>query len=142
MAELKTRPNDASVDDFLGSVDNEDRRDDARHVMSIMQRTTQEPPKMWGDRMIGFGSYRYRYASGRQGDWPVIGLSPGKRNLTLYIMPGFDGYQALLEGLGKHRRGKSCLYVNSLRDIDMSVLEELIRESVAEMRRRYPGDDA
>ena len=138
MAELKTRPNNASVDEFLDGVENASRREDARCVLAIMQRATHEAPRMWGERIVGFGSYHYRYASGHEGDWPLIGLSPGKRNLTLYIMPGFDGCQSLLARLGKHRTGKSCLYVNKLRDIDMSVLEELIRQAVADMRRRYP----
>lgn len=138
MAALKTRPGDASVDAFLDSVDNEDRRQDARRVAAMMQRATQEPPRMWGDRIVGFGSYHYTYASGREGDWPLTGLSPAKRHLTLYIMPGFDDYQGLLAALGKHRTGKSCLYVNRLQDVDMQILEDLVRRSVADMRRRYP----
>ena len=138
MAALKTGPGDASVDAFLDSVDNENRREDARRVIAMMQRATQEPPRMWGERIVGFGSYHYAYASGREGDWPLVGLSPGKRNLTLYIMPGFDDYQGLLAKLGRHRTGKSCLYVNNLQDIDMRVLEELVRQSAADMRKRYP----
>lgn len=138
MAALKTRPTNASVDAFLEGVDHDDRREDARRLLAMMQRVTQEPPRMWGDRIVGFGSYHYRYASGREGDWPLVGLSPGKRNLTLYIMPGFDDYQSLLARLGKHRTGKSCLYLNKLQGIDMRALEELIRQSVADMRRRYP----
>ena len=137
MAALKTRPTNASVDDFLDGVDNDTRREDARRVVEIMQRATCESPRMWGDKIVGFGSYHYKYASGREGDWPLVGLSPGKRHLTLYIMPGFDSYQTLLDSLGKHRTGKSCLYLNRLRDIDMSTLEELIRQSVAEMRRGF-----
>lgn len=138
MAALKTRPTNASVDAFLDGIDPDDRREDARRLLSMMQRVTQEPPRMWGDRIVGFGSYHYRYASGREGDWPLVGLSPGKRNLTLYIMPGFDDYQPLLARLGKHRTGKSCLYLNKLQGIDMGALEDLIRQSVADMRRRYP----
>ena len=138
MAALKTRPTNASVDAFLDGVDQDDRREDARHLLALVQRVTQEPPRMWGDRIVGFGSYHYRYASGREGDWPLIGLSPGKRNLTLYIMPGFDDYQPLLAKLGKHRTGKSCLYLNRLQGIDMRALEDLVRQSVADMRRRYP----
>lgn len=138
MAALKTRPTNASVDAFLEGVDHDDRREDARRLLAMMQRVTQEPPRMWGDRIVGFGSYHYRYASGREGDWPLVGLSPGKRNLTLYIMPGFDDYQSLLARLGKHRTGKSCLYLNKLQGIDMRALEDLIRQSVADMRRRYP----
>ncbi|MDE0224495.1 MAG: DUF1801 domain-containing protein [Gammaproteobacteria bacterium] len=138
MATLKTRPTDASIETFLDSVDNEDRREDARRVLAIMGRVTGEPARMWGTRIVGFGSYHYRYASGREGDWPLTGLSPGKRNLTVYIMPGFDEYGEMLSRLGKHRTGKSCLYVNRLRDVDLNVLEEIIRQSVADMRRRYP----
>ena len=137
MATLKTRPSDASVEAFLDSVDNEDRREDARRVIAIMRQATEEPPKMWGSRLVGFGSYHYRYASGHEGDWPLTGLSPGKRNLTVYIMPGFDDYGEMLSRLGKHRTGKSCLYVNRLRDVDLNVLEEIIRQSVGDMRRRY-----
>lgn len=138
MAALKTRPTDASVDEFLNDVDHDDRREDARRLLAMMQRVTQEPPRMWGNRIVGFGTYHYRYASGHEGDWPLIGLSPGKRNLTLYIMPGFDDYQSLLARLGKHRTGKSCLYLNKLQGIDMRALEDLIQQSVADMRRRYP----
>ncbi|MDE0055305.1 MAG: DUF1801 domain-containing protein [Gammaproteobacteria bacterium] len=138
MATLKTRPTDASIETFLDSVDNEDRREDARRVLAIMGRVTGEPARMWGTRIVGFGSYHYRYASGREGDWPLTGLSLGKRNLTVYIMPGFDEYGEMLSRLGKHRTGKSCLYVNRLRDVDLNVLEEIIRQSVADMRRRYP----
>ena len=138
MAALKTRPGDASVDRFLDGVDNENRREDARRVVAMMQRVTQEPPRMWGDSIVGFGSYHYRYASGREGDWPLTGLSPAKRHLTLYIMPGFDDYQELLAKLGKHRTGKSGLYVIRLQDVDMPVLMDIIRRSVADMRRRYP----
>ncbi len=137
MATLKTRPSDASVEGFLDSVENEDRREDARRVLAIMRQVTQEPPKMWGSRLVGFGSYHYRYASDREGDWPLTGLSPGKRNLTVYVMPGFDDYGEMLSRLGKHRTGKSCLYVNRLRDVDLNVLEAIIRQSVADMRRRY-----
>lgn len=138
MAALKTRPGDSSVEAFLNAVEDDSRREDAWRVLAMMQRATQEPPRMWGDRIVGFGSYHYTYASGREGDWPLIGLSPGKRHLTLYIMPGFDDYPGLLARLGKHRTGKSCLYVNRLQDIDTHALEDLIRRSVVEMRRRYP----
>ena len=91
---------------------------------------------MWGTSIVGFGSYHYRYASGREGDWPMVGFAPRKQNLVLYIMPGFDGYGALLNRLGKYRTGRSCLYVNKLDDVDLQVLEELVRAAVAEMGRR------
>ena len=106
-------------------------------VLDLMREVTGEPPKMWGASIVGFGSYHYRYASGREGDWLVVGFAPRKQNLVIYIMPGFARYGALLARLGKFRTGKSCLYVNKLDDVDPDVLEELVRESVAEMRRRY-----
>ena len=137
MTELKTRQNDMNVDAFLNGVENPRRREDARRLLALMQEVTGELPKMWGATIVGFGSYHYRYASGREGDWPVVGFAPRKQNLVLYIMPGFTRYSALLAKLGKHRTGKSCLYVNKLDDIDPRILEELVRESVAEMKRRY-----
>ena len=96
---------------------------------------------MWGTSIVGFGSYHYRYASGREGDWPLVGFSPRKRNLVIYIMPGFSDYGALLGKLGKFRTGKSCLYVNKLDDVDLELLEELVRQSASEMKSRcgYAG---
>ena len=137
MSELKTRQNDGDVDAYLDSVENPRRRDDALRVLTLMREITGEVPRMWGSSIVGFGSYHYTYASGREGDWPVVGFAPRKQNLVLYIMPGFAGYEALLARLGKHRTGKSCLYVKKLDDIDPDVLEELVRESVADMKRRY-----
>ena len=128
---------DASVEAFLGAVENERRRSDARTVVAIMERVTGETPKMWGPSLIGFGRYHYRYASGREGDWFVTGVSPRKQALTVYIMPGFDAYPDLMGRLGKHRTGKSCLYINTLDDVDMAVLEDLIRLSVASMRETH-----
>ena len=137
MSELKTRQNDGDVDAYLNSVENPRRREDALQVLTLMREVTGEAPRMWGSSIVGFGSYHYTYASGRGGDWPVVGFAPRKQNLVLYIMPGFAGHEALLARLGKHRTGKSCLYVNKLDDIDPDVLEELVRESVADMKRRY-----
>ena len=137
MSDLKTKPNEASVDAYLDSVENPRRREDARRVLALMREITGEPPKMWGSSIVGFGSYHYTYASGREGDWPLVGFAPRKQNLVLYIMPGFARYDALLAALGKHRTGRSCLYVNKLADIDPAVLGELIRESVADMKSRY-----
>jgi hypothetical protein len=93
---------------------------------------------MWGTAIVGFGTYHYVYKSGRTGDWPVIGFSPRKQNISIYIMPGFSGYQPLMKRLGKHKVGKSCLYVKKLEDIDLNVLDRLIEVSVADMRNRYP----
>ncbi len=140
MAKLKTLRNDSDVDAFLDGVENPRRREDARRLLALMRDVTGEPPSMWGTSIVGFGSYHYRYASGREGDWPVVGFAPRKQNLVLYIMPGFGRYEDLLAKLGKHRTGKSCLYVNKLDDVDPQILEELIRESVTEMgRRALPG---
>ncbi len=130
MAELKTQRTDASVDDFLANIDDEKRREDCRTVARLMQRVTKQKPEMWGTAMVGFGSYRYKYASGRGGEWFVTGFSPRKQNLTLYIMAGFKRYDELLQKLGKHTTGKSCLYIKRLEDVDMEVLTELIQQSV------------
>ena len=134
MAELKTKATDASVEAFLNSVADEKKRADAFRVLQIMREETGEEPQMWGDSIIGFGRYHYQYASGRQGDWPLTAFSPRKANLTLYITPGFDRYEALLAGLGKFTTGKSCLYVKRLSDVDETALRELVRQSVAVMR--------
>ena len=130
MAELKTQPSDASVEDFLQRVENEQRKKDAFAVLDLMKRVTGEEPVMWGGSIIGFGSYHYKYASGREGDWLAAGFSPRKRELTLYVMSGFSKHDELMARLGKHRTGKSCLYIKTLADIDMDVLEELVRLSV------------
>ncbi len=138
MAELKTRPNDGDVDAFLATVENEKRREDCRVVMKMLARLTGEEPTMWGGSIIGFGTYDYEYDSGRTGTWPRIGCSPRKQSLTIYIMPGFDRYEEIMANLGKYRTGKSCLYVNRLEDIDLTVLEDLAEESLAYMDRTYP----
>ena len=135
MAELKTQENDSSVEAFLATVD-EKRQADARAVVAMMQQATGKPPRMWGSSIIGFDRYAYTYASGRSGEWFQVGLSPRKRNLTLYIMPGFADYDGLLSRLGKHRTGKSCLYISRLSDVDQDVLRQLITDSVAAIRAR------
>ena len=140
MSELKTKQNAASVEAFLGAVGSDRRREDSFTVLELMKRITGEEPQMWGAAIVGFGSYRYRYASGRTGEWPRIGFSPRKQSLTVYVMPGFSGYDELLSRLGKHRTGKSCLYVNKLADIDMGVLEDLIRSALDAMREKYPEE--
>lgn len=137
MAEMKTRASNASVDDFLRSIPDDARRQDCLRVLEIMKRVTGDEPKLWGAGMVGFGSYHYRYESGREGDWFVTGFSPRKANLTLYIMAGFDRYPELLARLGKFKTGKSCLYVKQLADVDEAVLTELIAASVEHMRRTY-----
>ena len=137
MSELKTKQHDGDVNEFLDAVENPRRREDSRRVLELMREVTGEPPKMWGSSIVGFGSYHYRYASGREGDWMLTGFSPRKQNLTIYIMPGFSDFTDLLAKLGKHRTSKSCLYLNKLADIDLEVLAELVRESVALMNARY-----
>ncbi len=138
MAELKTKRNQGNVDAFLGSVANEKRRQDSFAVLELMKQVTGKKPEMWGDSIVGFGSYHYKYASGREGDWFLVGFSPRAQNLTLYIMSGFDGYETLLGKLGKHTTGKSCLYVKKLEDVDMDVLKDLVRQSVAHMEKINP----
>lgn len=131
MAQLKTRPNDGSVAEFLDSVADPRRREDSRAVTTLMQEVTGEEPVMWGDSIIGFGSRGLRYASGRELDWFVVGLSPRKQALTVYVMDGFDGYSDLLGELGPHTTGKACLYLRDLGKVDTGVLRDLIERSVA-----------
>jgi hypothetical protein len=137
MSDLKTKPTDVSVAAFLDGISDERRRADCRAVATIMERATGEKPKMWGPSMVGFGQYHYRYESGREGDWFLTGFSPRKNDLTLYLLSGFDGFDELMKRLGKHKTGKSCLYVKRLSDLDLAVLEQLIVESVAQVRARY-----
>lgn len=140
MAELKTQPHDGDVDAFLDGIENERRREDARAIRRLMADVTGEKAQMWGPSMVGFGRYHYRYASGREGDWFKVGFSPRKQNLTLYIMSGFDGYEDLLDGLGKHTTGKACLYVKRLDDVDTDVLTRLIERSLAHIESTYPDE--
>jgi len=137
MTELKTKETEASVEAFLASVENDRRREDARAVTALMQNVTGLKPKMWGPSIIGFGQYHYKYDSGHEGDMCMIGLSPRKQNLVLYIMPGFKGQETMLKRLGKHKTGKSCLYLNKLADVDEDVLDAMIREAFDFMRQRY-----
>ncbi|NJB87036.1 hypothetical protein GGR26_002813 [Lewinella marina] len=135
MAENKTTPTSASPGDFLDTVEDPQKRADAYAVMNLMAEVTGEPPCMWGDSIVGFGTYRYRYASGREGEWMVTGFSPRKQNLTLYVMSGLKREEELLQQLGPHKHGKSCLYLKRLADVDREVLRELIARSVAAVRR-------
>ena len=135
-AELKTKVNDASVADFLSSVADEQKQKDSLEILKIMKQITKEEPKMWGSSIVGFGSYHYKGASGREGDWLQIGFSPRKQNITLYIIPGFERYQELMKKLGKYSTGKSCLYVKRLSDVNVDVLKELITESVKVMKKQ------
>jgi hypothetical protein len=133
MAEAKTQKNDASVEAFLNGVQHDRKRRDSFQILELMRAVTGLEPSMWGDSIVGFGTYRYKYASGREGEWPLVGFSPRKQNLTLYIMPGFDHYDGLLKDLGKFKTGKSCLYINKMEDVDREILEELVKQSVQHM---------
>lgn len=130
----KTQPTGISVSAFLAGIEDEQARKDCKAIARIMREATGESPKMWGPSIVGFGSYHYRYASGREGDWPITGFSPRKQNLTLYIMDGFAEYGSLLQRLGPHKTGKSCLYIKRLADVDLDVLRELVTRSVQHKR--------
>ena len=133
MAENKTRPTDKSVTDFLSNVDHQTRRDDSFKLLEMMAEVTDEDAVLWGS-IVGFGSYHYKYESGREGDMPLIGFSPRKQSMTVYIMPGFDEYDEMLSQLGKHKIGKACLYINKLADVDENVLRSLIKHSYDHMK--------
>lgn len=142
MATNKTLRNDGSVKEYLSSVSNERRREDALALMELMKSVTGEEPKMWGSALVGFGEYHYRYESGREGDFFLTGFAPRKQNLTVYIMPGFEHYDALLARLGKHKIGKSCLYISKLADVDQEVLGELVQRSVAHMEATHKAGES
>ncbi len=133
MAEAKTRPTGEAVAAFLGRVADEGRRKDCLAVAELMREATGAEPVMWGLSIVGFGRYRYRYASGREGEWMVMGFSPRKQDLTLYILPGLERFAPLRARLGKHRTGKSCLYVKRLADLDLAVLKELLAAAATAM---------
>ena len=137
MAANKTQPTDASVLDYINAVQHEQRKKDALEIYAIFNELLREPAVLWGDSLIGYGSYHYKYDSGREGDFFLTGFSPRKQNLSVYIMPGFKRYTELLQRFGKHKTGASCLYINKLADIDIEVLKKLIIESVAYMREKY-----
>ena len=139
MAELKTKKTTASVAEFLANVDDEKKREDSKVLLKIFTEVTQEKATMWADSIVGFGSYHYKSErSTQEGDWPLTGFSPRKQNISLYIMPGFGNYQALLKDLGKHKVSKgSCLYIKRLSDIDANVLKKLIKASVNDMKKAY-----
>ena len=135
VVELKTKRNDGDIHAFLNSISDEKKRQDSFAILKLMQEATDAKPKMWGDSIIGFGSYHYKYASGREGDWFLTGFSPRKQNLTLYIMSGFEKNETLLNKLGKYSTGKSCLYIKKIEDVDLGVLKELIEKSVDYMAK-------
>lgn len=135
MAELKTKQTDESVEDFLNRVPDEKKRKDSFAILELMKDVTKMEPKMWGTSLVGFGSYHYKYASGHEGDAGMVGFSPRKQYLTIYIVPGFDNYGDLLKKLGKYTIGKSCLYIKRLEDVDQDVLRELVKKAFDHMVR-------
>ncbi len=135
MAELKTKDTNASVEKFLNKIPDETRREDCFKIAKMMEEITGHEPKMWGPSIIGFGSFHYKYASGREGDWPIAAFSPRKQDLTVYILPGLASYGDLMQQLGKYRSAKSCLYIKRLSDVHVPTLKKLIRESIKTMKQ-------
>ena len=139
MAEQKTKPTQQSVQDFLDKIDNEQVRDDCYTLIKLMKKVTGSEPKMWGPSIIGFGKYHYKYDSGHEGDSCLTGFSPRKQNISLYVMLGILDHQDLLKELGKHKAAKGCLYIKKLDDVNMSVLEKLVKRSVDTLKKKYPA---
>ena len=137
MAENKTKPTDASVEDHIASRANEQQRSDCRELMALLAKITREPPKMWGPSIVGYGSYRYTYESGRTSEAPLAAFAIRGRELVVYVDVEGDRQQSLLSRIGKHKMGKVCLYFKRLADLDKSVLEQLVVNSIAEARRRH-----
>jgi hypothetical protein len=135
MAELKTKPTTASVETFLNKIADDTRRKDCEAVTALMQEVTGAEPEMWGPSIVGFGRYHYKYASGREGDWMLMGFSPRKGDLTLYVMPGVHEFQELLPKLGKIKTGKGCLYIKKLEDVDLKVLRKILKQALASMSK-------
>ena len=137
MAENKTKETVEPVEDFLYAVDHPTRRSDALELNEIFKEVTGFSPKMWGPAIVGYGNYHYVYDSGREGDFLATGFSPRKQNLSIYIMPGYAEFGEILGRLGKHKMGKSCLYINKLADVDTGVLKELIRAGLADLDKKW-----
>lgn len=139
MAEMKTKKTTRSVPAFLKSIKDEQVRADCQTLVAMMQAATGWKPQLWGTGLVGFGSYHYVYASGREGDWPVTAFAARKQNLTVYIMPGFAEYQDLLAKLGPHKTAVSCLYIKRLSDVHLPTLKKIVAGSVKQMKKRYPA---
>ena len=137
MAENKTKATGASVTAFINSIDDKQKRADARKVAAMMRKATGKRAKLWGPSIVGYGTYHYKYASGREGDFLMTGFSPRKQALTVYVIPGFEHFETLMKKLGKYKTGKSCLYIKRLSDVDEKILEQLINRSVKYMREHY-----
>ncbi len=130
MNDMKTKPTKVKVEDFLNAVEHPTRKKDGFELLRIMKEITKKKAIMWGPSVVGFGTYHYKYKTGREGDMPLVGFSPRKQSLSVYIMPGFEEYKDLLGKLGKHKTGKACLYINKLADVDISILKMIIKKSV------------
>ncbi|RKQ37283.1 DUF1801 domain-containing protein [Oceanobacillus halophilus] len=141
MYELKTKENDNSVLEFIEQVDNPKKREDAYKLLDIFTETTGHQAKMWGTSIIGFGSYHYKYASGHEGDAPLVGFSPRKANFSLYFATGDENRDKLLEEFGKHKTGKACVYINKIADIEVEVLKKLIIQSIEFLQETYPANN-
>ncbi|MEM6643754.1 MAG: DUF1801 domain-containing protein [Bacteroidota bacterium] len=137
MAKLKTQPNDMNVSDLLDKVLPQNKREDCIKLVKLMQEVTEEKPVMWGESIVGFGNYHFKYESGKELDWMLSGFSPRNQNLTIYIVGGFENQEDLLERIGKVKKSVGCLYVKKLADIDLSILEKMIRRSVETVKKRY-----
>jgi len=137
MTELKTHPNTSNVDAFINSIGDQKKQQDCHQLLKMMNEITGTSPVMWGDSIVGFGSYHYVYESGREGDWFLTGFSPRKQALTIYAMGGFGPDNQLLEKLGKYKKGVGCLYIKKLDDINLSELKILIVESIKTLKKRY-----
>jgi hypothetical protein len=137
MAENKTKPTDASVEDYIASKANARQRADCRELMAMLRKVTRHSPRMWGPSIVGYGSYQYTYESGRTGEAPVAGFAVRGRELVVYVSVDGEKQRSLLSRLGKHKMGKVCLYIKQLSDVDGSVLEQLVVGSIAEVRRRH-----
>ena len=133
----KTKPTDASIEEYIDSRANDQQRTDCQKLMALLKKVTKQSPKMWGPSIVGYGSYRYTYESGRTGEAPLTGFAIRGRELVVYLMAESDTQKALLARLGKHKMGKSCLYFKQLADVDKSVLEQLVASSVADVKQRY-----
>ncbi len=135
--ENKTVTTEVAPADFIGTVEHDQRREDAETLLELMGRATGFPAKMWGPTIVGFGRYHYVYDTGREGDWMIVGFSPRKAKMVVYLLPGYEDLSEPLSRLGKHTIGKSCLYINKLADVDLDVLEELVKTSVETMQGMY-----
>jgi hypothetical protein len=135
--ELKTKKNNLSVSKFLNNIEDKDKRKDSKEIVKIIKEITKEKSKMWGSSIIGFGSYHYKYKSGQEGDWMLIGFSPRKQNLSLYVMSDHKNIKDLLDKLGPHKTGVSCIYIKKLEDIHIPTLKKIIRQSYKETKKQY-----